>query len=374
MITCAVYLRPCGPFSSRIASDTLFGAMCWGLQALGANLKSLFPNGPDFAVSSAFPVRLGAPRLRFYPRPLTFDLSFSASQPLIQSISALQKKSPKVALKDVTSNIKRLQKIAYLSEDVFKQVTQGTLTPSSVIEDWVNNGGLFVQVGNLLLSKSNAAHWTLNSRGDCQPLWVETETQHNQIDRITGSTGEGLLFYEPQLRFSAEGGFWVLVCAKDQSVVDKQVIPALRYLADTGLGGNRTSGYGCFDRLETEDLANLPQAGANGNAWMALSRYLPKEAEMQSGQPLAYRLTSLWPRREQKFAEVLPGQTSAPIYKRRIRVFEPGSVFRPAQMAKDLPAWYGDLAMVVKENEGSNPVYQCGRTIPIRLRVVEETQ
>jgi CRISPR type III-A-associated RAMP protein Csm4 len=368
MITSAVYLRPRGPFSGLIGSDTLFGAMCWSLGTLGSDLDALFKTGPGFAVSQALPVRFGAAPQRFYPRPLTFDLAMNAAQALISKAAAAKKISAKKAFKEVAAAVKSLQQIGFFSEELFRQAAQGSLTPLQMVEEWLSANHATIRVGNLLMTSAEAQTWPVNISNIRTPLWGEAETQHNQIDRLAGATAEGLLFYETQIRFSDWGGFWVLVRAESQQALDQQVLPALRYLANSGLGGNRSTGYGSFDLLGPDPLPDLPQAGANANAWMALSRYLPEAGEAISGSPTAYRLTSLWPRREQKYPVSLPGQVTPPVYKRRLRIFEPGSVF---PLSGDSPAWYGSLALLVGPDEGRTPVYQSGRAIPIRLYVPE---
>ncbi len=82
MNTYAVYFRPRGALASwPLASDTLFGAVCWGMRMLGlmdgehltAWLEAHHDN-PPFAFSHAFPAhKNGKTTLRLYPRPATFQ-------------------------------------------------------------------------------------------------------------------------------------------------------------------------------------------------------------------------------------------------------------------------------------------------------------
>ena len=69
----AIYFWPKGTLASMPGSDTIFGAVCWGIQLLeradvGGMLADFQP--PQFAFSSPCPVyRRGDKLLRFYPWP-----------------------------------------------------------------------------------------------------------------------------------------------------------------------------------------------------------------------------------------------------------------------------------------------------------------
>jgi len=372
MVTCAVYLHPCGPFASWTSSDMLFGAICSGLGTLGTDLTAMFQTGPGFAVSSAFPVRFGDRPQRFYPKPLTFDVSLRAVLSSANGKTLASRIGPKKFAREVSAMIKRLKQVGFLSEELFKQVANGSTAPLDVIFDDLTDGKRFTWIGDLLMLSMESSGWPLNQNGEPASLFMEVETLHNQIDRVAGATVEGLLFYEPQIRFHPQAGLWALVRTQDEDTLHSRVMPALRYLADSGLGANRTWGYGCFKLDGPEILEELPGSGTQANGWMSLSRYLPKEGEWREGEPIAYRLASLWPKREHKFPPDTPVETSAPIYKRRLRVFEPGSVF-PLDPAQPINIdWYGDLAELVRVGEGPNQVFQSGLAIPIGLKVDQE--
>ena len=156
---------------------------------------------------------------------------------------------------------------------------------------------------------------------------------------------------------------WCLVRADDEDM-EQRIRPALRYLADTGLGADRTAGRGQFD-IELTDPPPLPDAGPESNGWLTLSRYLPQRNEWQpTERPLAYRLTNLWAKRERGYPQEEPTRTS-PVYKRRLRVFEPGSVF-PLTVRKEI---YGRLVPV---GESGWTIYQSGLAIGVPVRVPHE--
>ncbi|RPH56819.1 MAG: hypothetical protein EHM81_12560 [Chloroflexi bacterium] len=191
-------------------------------------------------------------------------------------------------------------------------------------------------------------------------LFESEAMQHNQIDRMAGATVDGMLFYREETFFAPGAGLWALLRADEQDFA-RYIHPALRYLADTGLGADRTSGKGQFE-ITVESAPTLPRV-KSPRAMMTLSHYLPVIGEFDpQGEPLAYALKTLRPKREQKYSRpLLDGQKSAPIYKQAVRVFEPGSVF-PFKNKKEL---YGRLARLTPA--GQEAVFQSGATLMVYL-------
>jgi CRISPR type III-A-associated RAMP protein Csm4 len=152
----------------------------------------------------------------------------------------------------------------------------------------------------------------------------------------------------------------------DEATLEQLIRPALRYLADTGLGANRTAGKGQF-RIEVTPAPALPDAGESANGVVMLSRYLPRPTEWSPAQrPLAYKLVNLAAKREQKFVRAVPGQVTTPIYKRRLRMFEPGCVVPYQKIDGDV---YGQLVEVVPDEGDGYRTWQSGLAIGLRARV-----
>lgn len=375
MNTYAVYLWPRGSLASEIESDTLFGAVCWAIRILGqADVGALlkdFDERPRFAFSSAFPAyqRSNGENMalvRFYPRPLLPGLSPDQIDALAEEE---RKRDPQQDLKaakvKVLEKAKRLDEKAYLSEALFAEVVRGQTDTEGLFRRFVSAGKRsqdIESVGNALITYDERRN--LGVRGSMEAFIEDQDVQHNQIDRVAGATVEGLLFFERETFFRPGGGLWCVLRAEPDDV-DRFIRPALRYLSDTGLGANRSTGKGHFHiEIGDEPLA-LPHA-EQPNAFVTLSRYLPRDHEWPpDGEPLSYRLLHLWPKREQKFARPAPGQRTPPVYKRRVRMFAPGSVF-PLAEVKPL---YGRLAEVVPADGGGHVVWQSGLAIPVLARI-----
>jgi len=357
METLAITLRPRGATSSDLSSDTLFGAICWGMKLLGLkpDLDTWLGQAePPFAVSAVLPARLleGRVVMRLYPRPMTFAIGPTALAHLQVELAAAANQAD--ARMRLHQQAKGLRRVAYVTEAVLQEISVGHLTAEAVLR----HPSDYVQMGGLLLTVSEAA----KVGSDWRP-WHSAPVQHNHVDRVAGTTVTGQLFYQEETRFAPDGGLWALVRASAEDA-EQLIRPALRLLADTGLGGNRSVGHGLFD-IAVETAPTLPEV-PNPNGVLMLSRYLPTADEVAAigESPLAYRLTTVRGRREQRWPGIVPGASTPPVYKRAVRMFEPGSVF-PLVARREV---FGRLAQVVRADEGGL-VYQSGAAIPLYVRV-----
>ncbi len=357
MNTYAVYFHPLGTLASSLSSDTLFGAVCWGIAelklkpALADWLRSQ-QNAPRFAFSSAFPFwQQKAKKILLYPRPINFRASPEDVQAIAQS--AAGNGGTKKALCEAVALAKKLNKVSWLSEGVLALLLKGELTPRTILQSLQSDKRFLIQGGALVLADEK---YQTNDR------WMQNQpVLHNQIDRVRGSTVEGLLFYQSETSFAPGVGLWALLRA-EISEFEQLIHPALRYLADTGFGANRTTGKGHFRVEVLETGPALPVPNPVGQQ-MLLSHYLPAPHErtvLTADARAAYRIRTVRAQREHKFPGKA-GTASQAVYKRAVRMFEPGSILplSPAEI-------YGRLAEVVTEEEGG-PVFQSGAALTVPL-------
>lgn len=364
-----VEFRPYGPLQGALESDTLFGAVCWAIRMLDladvGTMLADFEASPRFAFSSAFPmlwVKSGTP-VRFYPMPALPKPRHTQVQGWADELARQDSKQRvgKKALVTTQEKVKRLEKVTLVSEAVFTQIVNGwgwdELYPK------IGSGpGWVEQVGNALLTYEERKRY---SDETLEGLFREEGVQHNQIDRVRGATAEGLLFYETETVFPPNVGLWAALWVADEADVARLVCPALRYLADSGLGANRSVGRGHFREIKVSDTPLILPRAEDANAFVTLSRYIPNTGEwLPDAEPLRYRLLSLWPKREKKYAHLAPAQ-SAPVYKRRARMFAPGSVFPNPQPA----AVVGRLVRLVDAAPDGWTVYQSGLALTVPARI-----
>jgi len=263
--------------------------------------------------------------------------------------------------------VKRLEKVTLVSEAVFTQIVNGWGWDEIYLK--IGSGpGWIEQVGNTLLTYEERKRYS-DEAPERLTFFRDEGVQHNQIDRVRGATAEGLLFHETETVFQPNVGLWAALWVADDADVARLVRPALRYLADSGLGANRSVGRGHFREINVSDAPlSLPRA-ENANAFVTLSRYIPNDQEwLPDAEPLRYRLLNLWPKREKKYAHLAPTQ-SAPVYKRRARMFVPGSVFPNPKPA----AVVGRLVSLVDAAPDGWTVYQSGLALTVRARIGGES-
>lgn len=344
MDTYTVLLSPRGSFASKLHSDTLFGAVCWALADLrvtdvGALLTG-FGAAPRFAFSSAFPLlRSDGAEIRFLPMPLIPPLRAEQINRLSEELITTRV-NPKQAKVDAVARAKRLVKVALVSEKLFGEIVRGETNSEKLWRRLKDKSGERPDdvelIGDALITKGERD--VISRERRLQRFVQSTDVLRNQIDRVAGATVEGLLFYEQQMFLRREvSGLWCLV----RTDAPDWIAAAFRYLADTGIGGRRTSGRGQFD-IEVKPGAVIPDAGDAANAFVVLSRYLPAGDEWAGDKPLSYRLHNVRGKHEAKFPAALGKAKSPPIYKEMARLMSEGSFF-PLGTRKEI---YGRVAKV----------------------------
>ena len=367
----AVYLEPKGSFTSSIYSDTLFGAVCWAIRAV-YDEKTLteflegFNKSPLFLLSSAFPyLKYKDKIVRFYPKPLLPELRSSTVEKLTEEKSenkdskSLEFKRAKVI---VAQKLKELKKILYVSENIFRDIVEGRNDMEALYRKEKFTGAVqqdIEKIGNALITFAERER--IDPNKELSTFIREADVQHNQIDRVAGSTVEGMLFYEKEIFLQRSmAGLWFILYTDDLEFLK----PAFRYLEDTGIGGNRTAGKGQFNiSLDRIDKLEIPEAN-EPNAFIVLSRYLPNNGEfLLNSSPMSYTLLNLRGKHESKFP--IPGQ---PIYKELLRIFGEGSIFP----LKEPKPYYGKLEKVGEF--GGRKIYQNGLTVPVFAKIMEAKQ
>jgi CRISPR-associated protein Csm4 len=364
--TFAVYLRPRGSLHSDVHSGTLFGAVCWAIQTLDlADLPAMlagFNADPAFVLSSALPyLSSGGRRVHFYPCPALPPLTSAQVQQLADQEVRKRGGNPKDAKWHVIERAKRFKQVRYVSEALLRDVVTGQADSEALLRRWKKVGSRPDDVEyteHMLLT--TAERDSLGITGRARSLMQEEDVQRNQIDRVTGATVEGLLFFERQT-FLRRGltGLWFLLRTRDRDLMEG----AFRYLKDTGIGGRRSTGKGQFD-IEISSPPALPQVD-QPNAFLVLSFYLPREGDWDArGEPLSYRLINFRGKHEsRKPTSLADGQRTQPVYKELVRPFASGSIF-PLQERRP---WYGQIVRVGQV--GEREVWQNGMALPVFARI-----
>jgi CRISPR-associated protein Csm4 len=366
MDTYAIYLKPKGSFVSPIHSDTLFGAICWAIRVIyGAGpleeILAAFNGHPKFVPSSAFPyLRRGDQLVRFFPKPQLPELRSGVVEDLAKAKSKTDDTSSlafKQAVLTIVEKLKDLKNASYVSESLFQEIILGQTDMKSLYHRLKGRGSVtqdIEKLGSVLITMGGRE--PIDPDGELRTVLREADVQRNQIDRVAGSTVEGLLFFDKQTFLRRDvTGMWFILRTDELDLLK----PALRYLEDTGIGGERAVGKGHFEiPLGEIEQISLPEADTP-NSYVSLSRYLPRDAECDfTGSPLSYTVVNFRGKHESRFP--VPDQ---PIYKDLVRVLAEGSIF-PLRERK---AFYGKIERV--GNLADRIVWQNGVALPVFAKI-----
>ena len=118
------------------------------------------------------------------------------------------------------------------------------------------------------------------------------------VDRLTQSHAHG----HPTacLEFNAGAGLWCVAVFADNSALEgwgDRIRAAFRLLADSGLGGERSSGWGCFEQPEFEpvefpEFIIIPKGSDQPTGYWLWSLFQPGTADSPDWTAGAYTLTT----------------------------------------------------------------------------------
>lgn len=185
------------------------------------------------------------------------------------------------------------------------------------------------------------------------------------VDRVDGRV---VAHTTACLEFPEGGGLWALVGFADEEAYQQWADPvrgALRWLADTGLGGERTHGWGQSEPPEFIE-AELPgtiltaPVAANDNgagAYWLLSLYVPADQDLIDWQRSRYKLVVRGGRIESRQGWGHP--------KRLLRMVQEGSVLYTAGPPRG-------AARDVAPEGFPHPVYRSGLALALRIAPAPE--
>lgn len=290
--------------ATYVPSDTLFAALVDAHRRAGGDPDAFVtsfpqrqegepPAPPPFRLTSAFPF---AGKIRFFPMPVPFHVWFNGET--------------------LRRRLKDLRRIRFVSEGLFRRMVQGER-----LDEWLfppegeekgQHKGIALQHGALWLSSEEVAGLPDTMRlhpkkKNSRPhralrytrVWALHRVPRVTVDRFSSASE---IFHVGRVAFAPGCGLWFGVewHAPDQKVDGEGIAyrdafhRALSLLADDGLGGERSAGYGAFTWERGGDLS-LPTPSP-GEALYLLSRYHPRRSELPealTGEGGGYSLISV---------------------------------------------------------------------------------
>ncbi len=231
-----------------IPADTLFSAICqtwrmfYGEEPL-TDFLAQYEAGEPFLLTSAFPF---AGDSRFFPKPL-INLNVNADD-----------------------DRKKLKKIRFLSERRFRQIVNSESVASDRADlirdkDLINDGQLWIH-------------------GDdkCLPaVWETDKRPRVTLDRQSSASE---IWHLKAVRFHKGCGLWFDAKFRTEET-QTQIETILRVLGDTGLGGERSAGYGTFEfdskpatPRSDQDSKQL-ESESEADRFVTLSPVCPRDAD-----------------------------------------------------------------------------------------------
>ena len=230
-----------------IPADTLFSAICqtwrtfYGEERL-TDFLTQYENGEPFLLTSAFPF---ADDIRFFPKPL-INLDVNADD-----------------------DRKKLKKVRYLSGRRFHQIVNGEIVfdPDTLIDD----GQLWIH-------------------GDdkCPPtVWKTDKRPRVTLDRQSSASE---IWHLKAVKFEEGCGLWFDAKFETEET-QTHIETILRVLGDTGIGGERSAGYGAFDlHSEPAEIESEREA----DRFITLSPICPRDTDqlntLLQGDDVGYTL------------------------------------------------------------------------------------
>ena len=335
-----IKLAPLSPFQSIPKSDTLFGAICWGIKRLYNESKLIdilddFQENPKFILSSSFPyLECNENHILFYPKTIASGLLISD----IETMS--EKKKDKV---EVVTQYKKFKKAEYVSLSIFEKMLNG-FSEKDLFQEYYRKD--IELEGNLIMIKKEHTDFFQTSI----PKLKNELVQKNAIDRLTMSTGEeGQTFYQEEYYSSSTFKLHFLLKTDEIDFLK----PVFRYLEDEGIGGNRSTGKGRF-KIDIIGEMTLPDIN-NSKTFVSLSRFIPFGTEINLlSKTNCYEI---FPCRSKVDSEAeFKGED---IWKARVMYLKEGSCLEAIERKE----FYGRVP-VVKEIK-RNKIYQNGLAFPV---------
>jgi CRISPR-associated protein Csm4 len=314
-------------------SDTLFSALChvlrhiYGVAGLESFLEAYAVGSPPFLVGGGFPYCMVAGKaLRFYPAPMSFKRADNVLRQRLQKAT----------------------KARWISESLFSEYAKQGNIQSSV--EYFPAMGAAVTADERDQIKQAYGRVLNREQGEIQ-LWVVDDVPRVALDRISNASN---IYRAGRLTFAENGGLWV-----GFQVLDEQwrgVLSALlNVLADEGIGGERSSGYGQFMLALDDDRLSFPDA-VETDRFVTLSHCRPastQEATQTLSGNAAYGLDVRrgW----------MGSLDASGLRRKAVRMLTMGSVLQSIRGQ----SLYGSLANVTPDVFKRHPVYRYGFALPI---------
>lgn len=351
----SVVLSPDGPFSELPRSDTVFGAICWGIRDLRGNedledvLAQFEAGNPPFRISSAFPLLDGDDPTALLATPRLPRLRAGHGEMTNNRLEA----------------VKSWKEIKYIPSELFSRIARGTFADGELLDGF---DGDTLTVGDHRYNHNGGVLLPADTTPE-QPFY-RAERTRNAVNRLTSST-DGSLFHRNAVFFPDDAGLHVCVEGDVDLVLD-----GLSVAQDRGIGGDRSVGHGQF-RLNGVESVAVPEPN---DTWVcSLSLCIPSPEELEIFLSEGYY--ELEPRKG-----IVENSLTSPenIWKKRVLALSEGSILPRSSDSSERDSGdsereteYGSRTNECTDRYGHNPIVadhfehgiqQYGYALPVGVR------
>lgn len=355
----AVVLDPATPFREIPRSDTLFGAICWGLRdsrgeaELEDFLASFADGDPPFTISSAVPVVEHERRHYLLPKP-------RLPGPRLDTDDEHESGGAQRLSETRLEALQTWKRLEYLPDTVFGRLARGDWTKADVLDrleadQFTVGDHTYERCDEFLLpvkdeasADSDSDPAAADTSADAPPRPYEREPRtRSAINRLTSST-DGRLFQTERVQFHDRTQLAILARGETEAVVE-----GLALIQDRGIGGGRSIGNGQY-RIEEDVIPNLPNPDADRVCTLSLC--IPRAGELE-----AFTSEGYYEVETRKGVLETERAAHGGVWKRRVLALAEGSI---------LPASDGPYAHnPVVADHFEHGVQQYGYAFPVGLRV-----
>ncbi len=330
---------------TTMPSDSLFAALInrlavsGGAAAVDAFVQPFKENSPPFALSSTFPFAGG---VLFFPVP------FAAVGETAKEEDA-----------------KKYKRVQYVSEKLFRQLINGEKNLKEIYKD-ENKLGYASSMSaseksklpdSILIDASETADLPDSIRKGETPIWRVEPRPRVTLGRAAQNSA---IYFTGSVTYAKNCGLWFgIAWLQADETRKKQVESLLAELGDSGLGAERSVGFGACN-ITPQTAITLPNA--EGKPWVSLSRYLPRKDETDSLKGGAYKIINVG------------GWLDSPVKRgqrrRAVNLLEEGATLSVARSV--IP---GEMADVSPLYDRTNPlghaVYRSGFALAVEWKEKE---
>jgi len=261
--TFEITIKARSAFATPIKGDTFFGHICWQAaydnSLFGAPIKDLlaeYEKSPFIVVSSAYPKIYDSDRELYalkkpdLPLEMLFDLTGMDKAEIIRQRKVLKKKRWMIVEK--SAGIKDLMGLEFINDEELYQEVSKEFTDDTKKEF-------------MFATKS---------------FVVEFAQPHNTINRLTGTTGEGMFApYSTTLEFFVPEAELAVFVGVNTAISIDSVEEALKRIGELGFGKDASTGLGRFDVCDVSEI-NFREIGhSSPNVCYTLSPSVPGKGE-----------------------------------------------------------------------------------------------